>query len=433
MTDRALQTFETLFGPELGHGKTFDLSNLRAALAALGHPQTNLPPVIHVAGTNGKGSTIAFMRAIAQAAGLRAHAFTKPHLFALRERFVVAGAQVREDALIAAAERVAGASTRLTQFDAQAAVAFLLFSETPAHLVLLETGMGGREDSTNVIDDPALTVITPIGLDHQDVLGPTLAEVAAHKAGILKRGAPAIIARQPDAARKIIEEQAEALHAPLYRQGVEWDAYASAGRLVVQTQTRALDLPLPALAGPHQIDNAGLACAALLAPWRYAIGDDAFAMGLENAQWPARLQPLTRGPLSEPIRAIGGEVWVDGGHNAHGAQALARALTDMRRRREAPVIIIVGMLARKHADSFIAALARGADHVIATPLQQQHVAPELIAAEATMLGVTASTSLTLEAAMRDAAARFVAPRVLICGSFVLAAEALRLEGSPSTI
>ncbi|MBL8542393.1 MAG: bifunctional folylpolyglutamate synthase/dihydrofolate synthase [Hyphomonadaceae bacterium] len=425
--DPAQQRFETLFGPEFGHGKPFDLAPLRATLAALGDPQAHLPPVIHVAGTNGKGSTIAFMRAIAEAAGLRVHAFTKPHLFALRERFAVANEQVSETALIAAAEHVARISTALTQFDAQVAAAFLLFDETPADLVLLETGMGGRDDSTNVIERPALSVITPIGLDHQDALGATLAEIAAHKAGIMKRNSPAIVARQDDAVRKMIEAQAEAVGAPLYRQGVEWDAYASNGHLVVQTETRALDLPLPALAGAHQIDNAGLACAALLT-WRPALSEEAFAAGMTDAAWPARLQPLMRGPLSAPIRNTGGEVWVDGGHNAHGAQALAHALNAMRHRREAPTIAIVGMLARKHADSFAAALAGAVDRIIAVPLQQAHIAPNLIAAQAEALGVAASTAPSLEAAMQDAA-QFPAPRVLICGSFVLAAEALTAESA----
>lgn len=425
--DPAQQQFETAFGPEFGHGKPFDLAILRAALAALGDPHAKLPPVIHIAGTNGKGSTIAFMRAIAEAAGQRVHAFTKPHLFALRERFVVASEQVSDEALIAAAKRVARASTALTQFDAQVAAAFLLFSETPADLVLLETGMGGRDDSTNVIERPALTMITPIGLDHQDALGATLAEIAAHKAGILKPGVPAFIARQSDSARVVIEARAEAIGAPLCRQGVEWDAYPSNGRLVVQTETRALDLPLPALVGAHQIDNAGLACAALL-NWRPALSEEAFAAGVASAAWPARLQPLTRGPLSAPIRAAGGEVWVDGGHNAHGAQALAQALDAMRRRRAAPTIAIVGMLARKHADSFVAALAGTVDRIIAVPLAQAHIAPILIAAQAEALGVSASTAPSLEAAMQNAA-QFPAPRVLICGSFVLAAEALAAESA----
>ena len=424
--DPVQSRLDALFGPEFGHGKAIGADALRDALRALGDPQERLPPVIHVAGTNGKGSTIAFMRAMAEEAGLDVHVFSKPHLFRLNERFVVASEEARDDALIVAAERVAKVGAELTQFDAQVAAAFLLFCETPADLVLLETGMGGRDDSTNVIAHPAVTVIAPIGLDHQDVLGPSLPEIAAHKAGILKHGAPAVIARQQDEAREVIEATAERVGAPLFRCGVEWDAYAHAGRLVVQTETRALDLPLPALFGAHQIDNAGLACAALL-QWR-ALRDEAFARGVASAQWPARLQPLTRGPFSAPIRAIGGEVWVDGGHNAHGAAALREALNAMQRRRAAPVVAIVGMQARKQMDDFVGALAGGVDRIIGVPLDAPHIAPDMIAAVAQIVGVEGETAPSLEAAMQNAA-QFPAPRVLITGSFLLAAEALRLESA----
>lgn len=413
--DPANEAFERMFGPEFGHGKAFDLPRLHAALSQLGAPQSKLAPVIHVAGTNGKGSTIAFMRAIAEAAGLRAHAFTKPHLWALNERFVLAGEPVSDEALIAAAAGVAQADAALTHFDAQIAAAFVLFSETPADLVLLETGMGGRDDSTNVIAAPALSIITPIGLDHQDALGDTLAAIAAHKAGILKPGAPAIIARQPPEAMAVIDARAEKIGAPLLRAGVEWDAYASHGRLVVQTETRALDLPLPALAGGHQIDNAGLACAALMA-WR-EIGDDAFAKGVASTQWPARLQPFTRGEFSAPIRTLGGEVWVDGGHNAHAGAALARAMAAMKARRGGTNIAIVGLRARKDASAFASALRAGVDHIIAIPLSEAH---------APLKSISETHAPTLAAAMQSAA-QFPAPRVLICGSFVLAAEALAAE------
>ncbi len=424
MSDAALSTFERLFGPEFGHGKGFDLAVLRGALAALGDPQANLPPVIHVAGTNGKGSAIAFMREIAEAAGLTVHAFTKPHLFCLAERFLVAGEPVSDAALIEAAERVAHTAPGLTQFDAQAASAFLLFSETPADLVLLETGMGGRDDSTNLIAAPAATVLAPIDLDHQDALGATLAEITAHKAGILKRNTPAIVARQQPEVMELIETQAAGVGAPLFRSGVEWDAFASNGRLVVQTGTRVLDLPLPALVGEHQIDNAGLACAALMR-WR-DLPDAAFAKGIAAARWPARLQPLTRGPLSAPIRALGGEVWVDCGHNAHAGAALARALQDMNRRTRRTTVAIIALRARKDAAAFVAALARAVDHIIAVPLAEAYAPAENIVQTSRPHTVSASAACSLDTAMQDAS-RFAAPRVLICGSFLLAAEALTLE------
>jgi dihydrofolate synthase/folylpolyglutamate synthase len=418
LRDPARERFEALFGPEFGHGKPFDLDPLRAALSALRVSGT-LPSVIHVAGTNGKGSTIAFMRAILEAAGFKVHAFTKPHLFKLNERFVVASEIVSDDVLIEAAEHVYSRAPTLTQFDAQVATALTLFDENDADATLLETGMGGRDDSTNVIFAPAITVITPIGFDHQDALGATLPEIAAHKAGIFRRYSPAVIAHQQDAVREVLEAHANEAGAPMFRQGVEWDAYVNSGRLIVQTERQALDLPLPTLHGAHQTDNAGLACAALLAPWRHTISDDAFARGIQSARWPGRLQPLMRGPFSAPIRAIGGEVWIDGAHNEHGAQALAHALRAMQRKREAPTIAIVGMLERKNADSFVAALAGAVDHIIAVPLAEPHIAPALI---------STTTAPSLADAMQNAA-QFPAPRVLICGSFVLAAEALAAESA----
>jgi dihydrofolate synthase/folylpolyglutamate synthase len=382
--------------------------------------------VIHVAGPNGKGSTIAFMSAIAEAAGLKVHAFTKPHLFQLNERFVVSSRFADDRALLEAAEDIARVAPALTQFDAQVAAALLLFREHQASLALIEVGMGGRDDSTNVMGAPAASVITPIALDHQDAYGTRLADIAVHKAGILKPAAPGIVARQAPDAMAVIEARAEAIGAPLFRCGVEWDAHASQGRLIVQTETRALDLPLPALHGRHQVDNAGLACAALLLSGAVALDDAAFASGVANAAWPGRLQPLTRGPFSAAIRALGGEVWADGGHNAHAAEAMARALNDMQRRRSAPTIAIVGMRARKESDVFVGALAGAVDQIIAVPLEEAHVAPALMTAQAELMGVSASTAPSLEAAMQSAA-QFPAPRVLICGSFLLAAEALRLE------
>ncbi|MFT3728274.1 MAG: Mur ligase family protein [Terricaulis sp.] len=420
--DRALQTFERLFGPEFNHGKPFDLAPLRALTREL---QGKLPPVIHVAGTNGKGSTIAFLRAIAEAQGWRVHAFTKPHLFHLRERFVIAGQTASDDALIAAAERVAVQGPQLTQFDADVAVALTLFSETSADLAIIETGMGGRDDSTNVIDWPVLSVITPIGLDHQDALGGSIGEIAVHKAGIIKPHVPAIVSRQQRKAMDVIEAQAARADAPLFRCGVEWDAFASSGRLLVQTETRTLDLPLPSLAGRHQIDNAGLAAATILfGPLKSS--EDAISKGVAGARWPARLQALTRGAFSAPVRASGGEVWIDVGHNAHAAAALTDALHDMNRVRPRQTTAIVGVRARKDADTFIAALASALDQLIAVPLSEAHIAPSVVAEYAAQFSVRASTAPSLAAAMQNAA-QLPAPRVLICGSFLLAAEALAAE------
>ncbi|MBL8537357.1 MAG: bifunctional folylpolyglutamate synthase/dihydrofolate synthase [Hyphomonadaceae bacterium] len=418
--DKPLRRFEELFGPEFGHGKPFDLASLREVLTALGAPHANLPPVVHVAGTNGKGSTIAFMRAIAEAAGLRVHAFTKPHLLRLSERFVVASQPVAEERLAGAAEVVAAISRDITQFDAQAAAAFMLFDETPADLVLLEAGMGGREDSTNVVAWPAASVIAPIGIDHRDVLGNTIADIASHKAGILRRNSPAFVARQAPDAMTVIEAEASRVGAPLFRAGVEWDAYRSHGRLVVQTQSRALDLPLPTLTGAHQIENAGLACAVLLGPTRFTISDDAFAFGITSAHWPARLQPLTRGPL----KALAGdaELWLDGGHNAHAAAALRRSLAAMQQTRPARTALIIGMRARKDWRAFVEELAPAADRVVFVPLPEG--APSQMLASAA--GDHARCACDLHSAI-DAVVSDGAKRILICGSLSLAAAALDLN------
>lgn len=431
MRDVAQERFEALFGPEFGHGKPFDLARLRAVLHALGDPQEKLPPVIHVAGTNGKGSTIAFLRAFANLAGLLTHTFVKPHLFTLGERFKVTEAGVQreaadDEALIAAAEEIARIDSSLTNFDAQVAAAFLLFSRLPADLVLLETGMGGRDDSTNVIVHPAATVITPVGLDHQDALGATLADIAAHKAGILKPSVPAIVARQAPEAMSVIEAAAARVGAPLFRQGVEWDAFAQNGRLVVQTEDRLLDLSPPALKGAHQVDNAGLAVATCLLGLRNpAITEAAINRGL-GAVGPelGRLSLLHDGPSVDRIRKTGGRVWLDGGHNAHAAAALARWLKQSPEASLAPKIVIIGMRARKDADAFLAEFVGAADKILTVPLSDTHIPPADLAARARKLGLDASAAPSFEAAMKQAS-RFDAPLVLVCGSFLLVAEALR--------
>jgi dihydrofolate synthase/folylpolyglutamate synthase len=419
--DRAQQTFERLFGPEFGHGKAFDLARLKRALSALGDPQTKLPPVIHVAGTNGKGSTIAFMRAIAEAAGLAVHAFTKPHLLKLNERFVVAGGEVGDAALIDAAERVARVDAELTQFDAQVAAAFLLFSETPADLVLLETGMGGRDDSTNVIERPALSVITPVHLDHVEALGRTIPDIAVHKAGIIKPGAPAAVGLQIEDVHDVLMARAAEVGAPYLRMRAEW---LPGEQIEVRGENRTLILPEPTLlCGPHQAWNAALAAFAML-HWR-DFTDDVFAAGIRNARLPARLEQLTDGALSATVRAAGGEVWIDGGHNLEAARWLRYALDLMQEQRAMTNIAIVGMRARKDGQRFVEELSTGVARFIFVPLEGDAcIPPEELAGYAHELNALADTAPSLEAAMQNAA-QSSAPRVLVCGSFLLAAEALR--------
>lgn len=423
MNDPVQQTFDRLFGPEFNHGKAFDLDRLNNVLSALDSPQFNLGSVIHVAGTNGKGSAIAFMRAIAEAAGVRFSAFTKPHLFLLNERFIVRGEIASDQMLIAAAEEIAEIDSGISQFDAQVCAALSLFDRNPARLVLIETGMGGRDDSTNVLPWPMASVITPIGLDHQDALGSTLEEIAAHKAGIFKRHSPAVITRQRPEVMTVLESAANEIGAPLFRCGVEWDAFQQNGRLVVQAEHRMLDLPLPSLMGPHQIDNAGLACATFLAPGPFNFDDDAFAQGVTNARWLGRLTPLTTSALN--AIAPNAEIWVDAGHNAHAAHALARSLDAMKRKRPAHTTMIVGLRARKDWRAFVEALAPHAAQLIAVPLSEAHAPPEEIAQAARALGVEASTANDLRRALIEARG---AGRILICGSFLLAAEALDTLG-----
>lgn len=416
----------TRIGREFGHGMALGLERIEHALAALGRPQDRLPPVLHVAGTNGKGSVCAFLRACAEASGLRTHVYTSPHLVRVNERIRLAGRLVEDAALIEALDRLQAAGGELTYFEALTAAAFLLFAEHPADLCILEVGMGGRFDATNVAT-PAISILTPVDYDHQEFLGTTLAAIAAEKAGILKRGRPAISARQAPEAMAVIEDAAVRLGAPLWRAGIEWDAYARNGALVVQTQDRLLDLPAPVLAGPHQIDNAGLACAALLALQHPRIDSAHLAAGVAGAQWPARMQPIVRGPLA----VAGSEVWLDGGHNAHAARALAEALRGLQALRPTRTALLWGMLARKDAAAFLAPLRDLVEEVWTVPIQghgpQPCHPPEHLAAVARAHGLSARPASSLHQAAVEAGNQG-AGRILIAGSLFLAGEALALSG-----
>jgi dihydrofolate synthase/folylpolyglutamate synthase len=424
VSDRAGAHFETLFGPEFGHGKPFDLVALRAALTALGEPQTKLPPIIHVAGTNGKGSTIAFLRAIGEAAGLKIHTFTKPHMLQLRERFCVATENVSDEALIAAADRVKATGADVSQFEAQVAAAFLLFSETPADLALIETGLGGTDDATNVIPAPRVAVITPIDFDHAEVLGPTLEDIAKHKAGIIKEGAIVVSARQTPEPEAVLLRAAWRTDAPLQLGGRDWDAWVKNGRLALQIENRLLDLPEPTLRGPHQADNAALAALAALALDDPRITEDAIGEGVANARWPGRLEPVTRGALAQSANSAGCELWVDGGHNTHAARALAESLHELKKRTPRPVVAIIGMRARKDGAAFMAALSPALTRVIAVPIaNEEHIDPEQLVTLAKARGLHAETADGLDDAMQKAT-RTRDARILVCGSLALAGAVL---------
>lgn len=404
------------------HPTEIDLSLDRTwrLLEALGNPQNALPPVVHVAGTNGKGSTLAMIRAGLTAAGRRVHAYTSPHLVRFHERIVLAGEEITEQRLSNTLRDVleANAGRPITFFEATTAAAFLAFSRVPADALLLEVGLGGRMDSTNVIDAPALTVITPVDLDHREFLGEDIATIAGEKAGILKRGVPVVVARQADPALEVIESRAARLGAPVLAQGQHWQVGTEAGRLVFQDETGLLDLPLPALAGAHQIDNAGTALAALRA---LGIGADACAGAMTGARWPARMQRL-RGRLAAAHPGL--ELWLDGGHNAHAARALATTLADLAPR---PTHLICAMLSNRDPAEFLAPFAGQVLSVSAVPIPSEpksHL-PETIATAAATLGLPAATACNVFEALETL--NGTPARVLICGSLYLAGAVLRAE------
>ncbi|MCS6626253.1 bifunctional folylpolyglutamate synthase/dihydrofolate synthase [Roseibacterium beibuensis] len=404
------------------HPQRIDLSleRMRTLCAALGDPQHRLPPVIHVAGTNGKGSTVALIRAIAEAAGLTVHAYTSPHLVRFNERIRLVGQLIDDAALNAILDRIEAVKTEATVFESTTAAAFVAMSETPADLAIVEVGLGGVLDATNVIERPLLSVITPVDLDHAEFLGTSLRGVAVEKAGILKAGARGLIARQPEEAMAAIEVAAQAVRAPLTVMGVDFDAWAERGGMAFQDQNRFLDLPAPALAGPHQIANAGLAVAVAL---ELDLPEQAIANGLRTVRWPARMQRLTAGPFGEAARGADAELWLDGGHNPHAGSALAETLAERQARAPRPTALIVGMLANKDAGGFFEALKASGATVFTVPFEGASAEPEALAAVARGhgLGATASASAT-EALER--ALRLGAGRVVICGSLYLAGEVL---------
>jgi dihydrofolate synthase / folylpolyglutamate synthase len=416
------------------HPKIIDLSlgRMQAILAKLGHPEMKLPPVVHVAGTNGKGSTVAYLRHIMAAAGLHVHAYTSPHLVKFHERIRVAGELISESNLSALLEEceAVNAQEPITFFEITTAAAFLAYSRTPADYLILEVGLGGRLDATNVIDRPAVSIITTIDYDHQQYLGDTLSLIAHEKAGILKRGRPAIIATQPDEARAEIERVAERVQAPLAIAGQDWQAYEQHGRLVFQDDNGLLDLPLPQLKGRHQIDNAGNAIAAIRTLDDPRIADAHIAEGLKATTWPARMQRLGHGALTSLVPAES-ELWLDGGHNPSAGRVLAQAFSELNDRHSRPLVLIWGMLNTKDVGSFIGCFAGIANRVVTLtiPNEENAVAADLLAAAARQHGLSAETATSLDAALKQAALVGPAPRILICGSLYLAGRVLAAHGN----
>jgi dihydrofolate synthase/folylpolyglutamate synthase len=423
------------------HPKRIDLSldRIWRLLERLGHPERKIPPVIHVAGTNGKGSTVAFMRAVLEAAGQRVHVYTSPHLVRFNERFRLGapggGELVGDEALaevLVECERANGTEP-ITVFEIETAAAFLLFSRQAADVTLLEVGLGGRLDATNVIEKPLACAITPIAMDHLEFLGDTLEKIAAEKAAILKRGVPAAIAPQPGAALAIIEREAKRARAPLRVAGEHWNVHSESGRLVYQDDDGLLDLPLPKLSGRHQIDNAGTAIAALRAA-QLTLPIGAFEAGIARADWPARMQLLSQGRLKSLVPDS--ELWLDGGHNAEGGRAIAAALGDLEERVPRPLVVIVGMLSTKDNTGFLRNFSGIARRVITVPIPRQgkSVPAETLADLARGVGIPAESHDDLETALGvvNRLGLLPAPRVLITGSLYLAGEVLSQNETPPT-
>lgn len=404
------------------HPQRIDLSldRMRTLCAALGDPQHRLPPVVHVAGTNGKGSTVAFLRAIAEAAGLRVHAYTSPHLVRFNERIRLAGRLIEDEALNAVLDRIEAVSGQATVFESTTAAAFVAMSETPADLAIVEVGLGGVLDATNVIERPLLSAIAPVDYDHAEFLGTDLAVIASEKAGVLKAGAPAVIGRQREEAMAAIERRATDVRARLTVLGVDFDAWAERGGLAFQTADLFMDLPAPALAGTHQIDNAALAIAAAL---ELDLPEAAIAEGLRTARWPARLQRITAGPYGEAARAADAELWLDGGHNPHAGRALAAFLTARQARAPRPLALICGMLANKDQGGFFEALKETGATVFTVGFEGAAAEPGALAAVARGHGLGATAAGSVDEALK-LALRLGAGRVAICGSLYLAGEVL---------
>lgn len=418
------------------HPREIDLSlgRMERLLGALGRPQDRLPPLVHIAGTNGKGSTTAFMRAILEAAGLKVHVYTSPHLVAFNERIRLAGRLVTDARLIEALDvcEQANAGAEITFFEVTTAAALLLFAEEPADVLLLEVGLGGRLDATNVVDAPLAATITPLSMDHERYLGERLTDIAAEKAGILKRGCPAVIAPQPDEAMAVIERVAARLGAPLQVFGQNFTAFEENGRLVYQDEEGLMDLPLPRLFGRHQIVNAAMAIASLRAAGRLP-AVEAIEAGLLSVDWPGRMQPLTDGPLVD-LCPPGSELWLDGGHNPGAGITIAEVMAEQEERRPRPLYLVSGMLKTKDPVGFFRPFAGLVREVACVPLTTTDAGrdPSCLAGSAREAGLAADAHASLVAALAHvrerAAGDTVPPRILICGSLYLAGEVLARNG-----
>jgi dihydrofolate synthase/folylpolyglutamate synthase len=417
------------------HPKIIDLELDRVLrlLTAVGHPEKRLPPVVHVAGTNGKGSVIAYLRAMLEAAGYRVHVYTSPHLVRFHERIRLNGKLIDEQALIDLLVEceAANGGVPITFFEITTVAAFLAFTRQPADIVLLETGLGGEFDATNVIDQPLASILMSISYDHMQFLGNTLEKIAAVKAGIIKQGRPVIVAPQPPEAAGVFAATAQRLQAPLWRHGTEWSIEETATGMRYRDQDRVLDLPKPGLAGRHQIGNAGTAVAATRWLEGFKIDEAAIRRGLTEVSWPARMQRLKQGPLVEQLPA-GWELWLDGGHNEDAGQVIATMLKDWQVQDGKQVSLIFGMLNTKEPAAFLKHLAPLAEDLSAVAIPGDHasLSAEDCVGYARQVGLKAAGFSSVDAALKSVLQNHgAAPRrVLICGSLYLAGTVLAENG-----
>jgi dihydrofolate synthase/folylpolyglutamate synthase len=439
-TSRAEQEIERLLGI---YPRGFDLSLDRIArlLDDLGRPQDRMPPVIHIAGTNGKGSATAFSRALIESSGLSAHVHTSPHLVRWHERYRIGvpggtGRLVSDDELLDAVLRAENANNgqTITVFELLTAVFFILFSEHPADVAIVEVGLGGEFDATNVIGNPAVSLIMPVALDHQSWLGNTIAEIAKAKAGIIKRGRPVVIGRQDEeAALNVLRETAEKAGSPLQFYGQDYLAYEENGRLVYQDEDGLMDLPLPALPGRHQFANAAAAIRAVKSAG-FGLGEEVVANAMKSVSWPARLQRLKTGNLV-PFAPVGSEIWLDGGHNPHGGRAVAEAMVAFEERDPRPLYLITGMINTKDPKGYFEAFQGLARKVYTVAIQKSDsgIDPVVLAGDAVDAGLVAAPASSAAAALSEISAEIAEnekpPRILIGGSLYFAGNILEENGT----
>jgi dihydrofolate synthase/folylpolyglutamate synthase len=403
------------------------LDRMHRLLAMLGNPHKRLPPVIHVAGTNGKGSLLANLQSILQVGGYRVHKYTSPHLVRFRERIVLNGKEIDDAYIVNIVKHVSSVlqSQPATFFEATTAAAFLAFAEIPADVLLLETGMGGRLDATNVIDKPVLTAITPIAFDHTEYLGKTLAAIAGEKAGIIKYGVPCVISRQEAEAMHVLEKKSSEMHAPHYRMGHEWQhthgEYKS-NRRVLQFS--------PALVGDYQYDNTATAIACLDMLPQFKVSDTQIAEGISKVVWPARLQLLTTGAL--PALVADHKLWLDGGHNPQGGQVLGAWMAEQKQ----DIYLVCGMMKGKDAKAYLTHLAPYVKelHAVAIPDEAGSHSSASLAATAKEVGINAHEAASVEKALQTISSHAKNPSILcICGSLYLAGHVLHVNASEKAI